>query len=121
MGRAQTVQAYSAVTAACLMVRKDIFYQVNGFNEEFEVAYNDVDFCLKVKKLGYRNVYTPKAELFHYESKSRGDDESSIEKSERFDREKALLLKYWENELKDDSCYNMNLTRAREDFSLNVE
>lgn len=116
-GRAQARQNVSAVTGACLLVRRDIYVEVGGLDEAFEVAYNDVDFCLRVQKLGYRNIYTPYAELYHHESKTRGSDESGIKKK-RFDREKALLVQRWQDFIDHDPAYNPNLTKSREDFSL---
>lgn len=116
-GRAQVTQNLSAVTAACLMIRKDVFESVNGFDEEFEVAYNDVDFCIRVMQAGLRNIYVPEAELIHHESKTRGEDISS-EKKKRFDSEKQRLMHRWEKILVNDPYYNPNLTRYREDFSL---
>ncbi|MCL2914159.1 glycosyltransferase family 2 protein [Shewanella corallii] len=115
--RAQLPQNLSAVTAACLVVKKSIYDEVGGLTESFEVAYNDVDFCLKVMKAGYRNLYTPYAELYHHESKTRGQD-TSPEKNARFDREKARLSQYWQPWLDNDPYYNPNLTRSREDFSI---
>jgi glycosyltransferase involved in cell wall biosynthesis len=113
-------QQVSAVTGACLMVRRTVYEQVNGLDEErFVVAYNDVDFCLKVDALGLRNLYTPFAQLYHYESKSRGYEDTP-EKLERFNREKGLLLDEWGHRLSRDPYYNDNLTRDREDFSIRV-
>ncbi|NVK42973.1 MAG: glycosyltransferase family 2 protein [Oceanospirillaceae bacterium] len=115
--RAQVVQNLSAVTAACLMVRRDVFDKVDGFDENFEVAYNDVDFCLRVQAAGYRNLYTPFAELYHYESKTRGQDTCEIKKA-RFDAEKARLAARWQDVIKHDPAYNPNLTRGSEKFSI---
>ena len=115
--RAQVRQNLSAVTAACLVVRREVFEKVNGLDEEFEVAYNDVDFCLRVQAAGYQNIYTPYAELYHHESKTRGSDDTKS-KQKRFDKEKALLLERWLDVIKHDPFYNPNLTRAREDFSI---
>lgn len=115
--RAQVRQNLSAVTAACLLVKRDIYEQVHGLDEQFEVAYNDVDFCLRVQDAGYQNIYTPYAELYHHESKTRGSDDTKS-KQKRFDKEKALLLERWSDVIKHDPFYNQNLTRAREDFSL---
>lgn len=117
VARAQIVQNLSAVTAACLMIRKSVFLSVGGFDEEFRVAYNDVDFCLRVRQAGFRNLYTPYAELIHHESKTRGHD-LSPEKQKRFDNEKNLLSSRWSQELQNDPYYSPNLTRDREDFSL---
>ena len=117
LGRAQVTQNLSAVTAACLMVRKDVFAAVEGFDESFTVAYNDVDFCLRVAQAGWRNIYVPEAELLHHESKTRGCD-SSGDKRLRFDGEKARLKSRWNQIIEDDPFYNKNLTRSREDFGL---
>jgi O-antigen biosynthesis protein len=115
--RADTVQNLSAVTAACLMVRREVFEKVGGFDVEFAVAYNDVDFCLRVMDAGYRNLYTPYARLIHHESKTRGDDVSP-ERAKRFDGEKARLLDRWYDLIQSDPYYNPNLTKSREDFSI---
>ena len=116
-GRAQLRQNLSAVTAACLLVRRDVYEEVNGLDEQFQVAYNDVDFCLRVQAAGYKNIYTPFAELYHHESKTRGSD-ASAEKQKRFDKEKALLLSRWFSEIRNDPFYNPNLTRDSEDFAI---
>ena len=115
--RAQIRQNLSAVTGACMMVRKSVFMAVNGFDEDFAVAYNDVDFCLRVQANGYRNIYTPFACLMHHESKTRGDD-STGSKKKRFEKEKSLLVERWGGVIEYDPAYNPNLTRSREDFSL---
>lgn len=116
--RLNLVQNYSAVTAACLLVKKEVFKEVGGFNEEdLQVAFNDVDLCLKIKKLGYRNLWTPFARLYHHESATRGDD-LSPEKLKRFKREASYLKEKWSEWIFDDPCYSKNLTRDREDFSL---
>lgn len=118
MGRAYYQQNFSAVTAACLMVRKEAFDQVGGFNEELAVAYNDVDFCLKLRKAGYLNVFTPFARLYHYESASRGSDKSE-ENQARFQREEQLFKDTWKDILeKGDPYYNPNLRLDRSDFVL---
>lgn len=116
-GRAQVSQNLSAVTAACLVVKRSIYNAVGGLDESFQVAYNDVDFCLRVKAAGYNNIYTPDAELYHHESKTRGSD-STPQNSERFESEKVLLLEKWSEVIKHDPAYNPNLTRSREDFSV---
>jgi GT2 family glycosyltransferase len=114
------VQNYSAVTAACLLVKKKLFEQVGGFNEEnLQVAFNDVDFCLKVREQGFRNLWTPFALLYHFESASRGDD-LSPKKLKRFNKEAEYMKKTWKNELSFDPAYNSNLTLDREDFSLGL-
>lgn len=116
--RLQLVQNLSAVTAACLLVRKEIFEQVGGLNEEhLKVAFNDVDFCLKVREAGYRNLFTPFAELYHHESVSRGAEDNP-EKQARFQAEIAYMRQTWGPQLDNDPAYNPNLTLAYEDFSL---
>lgn len=120
-GRLLIVQNYSCVTAACLMVSSEIYKEIGGFDENFEVSYNDVDFCLRIREKGYLNVWTPFAELYHYESKSRGYEDTP-EKQERFEREKARLKNRWVKELAaGDPFYNPNLTHDREDFSVTGE
>jgi GT2 family glycosyltransferase len=106
------------VTAACLVVEARKYWEVGGLDESaFAVAYNDVDFCLKLGAAGYKNVYTPYATLFHLESASRGLDLTG-EKLARYEREKAALLDRWWPIVRDDPFYNPNLTRTYEDFSL---
>jgi len=115
--RLQVQQNLSAVTAACLVVRKDIYLEVGGLEEEhLPVAFNDVDFCLRVREAGYLNVFTPFAELYHHESVSRGDD-NTPEKMERFNREVAYMRARWGRLLDADPYYSPNLTLHREDFS----
>jgi len=117
-GRAEVMQGYAAVTAACLVVRQDRFLEVGGFNEEdLPITFNDVDLCLKLRERGYRNVWTPFAELYHWESASRGEDDTA-EKRARFARELAYLQTRWGAWLADDPAYSPNLTLQREDFSL---
>ncbi|MDO5518670.1 MAG: glycosyltransferase family 2 protein, partial [Clostridium sp.] len=107
----------SAVTGACLLVKKSVFDEVGGLDESFEVAYNDVDFCLRVLKTGRVNVWTPYAELYHYESKSRGVDDLST--NERFQGEFARFRERYADFLENgDPYYNVNLTLDKEDFSL---
>ena len=109
---------YSAVTAACLLVKRTHFDAVNGLNEkDLSVAFNDVDFCLKVKGLGVNNVYCAEAELFHHESVSRGLD-ISPEKAARFNRELTYLQTTWSHCIASDPAYNPNLTLKRENFSI---
>lgn len=115
--RLRMVQNLSAVTAACLLVRKDVFEQVKGLNEkDLTIAFNDVDFCLKVQKAGYRNLWTPYAELYHYESISRGAEDNP-EKVARFNKEMNYMKSTWATDTESDVCYSPNLTTSREDFS----
>lgn len=116
-GRAILIQNFSAVTAACMVLRKDIFEQAGGFDENLVVTFNDVDLCLKIQALGYRNLWTPYAELYHHESATRGHD-NTPEKTERFADEVRQMKKRWGDLLRNDPAYNPNLTLDREDFSL---
>ena len=115
-----TVQNLSAVTGACLMIKKKLYLELNGLDEiDFVVAYNDVDFCLRVLKAGYKNIFIPYAEAYHYESISRGDDTKDKEKNKRFDKEKQNLLRRHGDFIKNgDPYYNPNLTLDSEDFSI---
>ncbi len=111
-------QNYSAVTAACMLVKAKVFREVGGFSHDLAVAFNDVDFCLKVTHAGYLIVYDPYVELYHYESKSRGLEDTP-EKQERFARETATLEKHWPGIFTEpDPYYNVNLTLKSQDFSL---
>lgn len=112
------VQNLSAVTAACIMTPKKIYEEVGYMNEELEVAFNDIDFCLKIRKAGYRIVYTPYVEFYHYESKTRGF-ENSPEKVKRFQREISVFNKYWRDFLdKGDPYYNRNFRLDTEQFDI---
>ena len=116
-GRAALIQSFSAVTAACLVVKKSIYLQLGGFDEaHLTVAFNDVDFCLRVRDAGYRNVWTPYAQLLHHESATRGED-ASPEKKARFAAEMATMRERWGPLLDRDPAYSPNLMLAREDFS----
>ncbi|HEY9629584.1 MAG TPA: tetratricopeptide repeat protein [Coleofasciculaceae cyanobacterium] len=114
-----TVNNYSAITAACLMCRREVFEQVGGFDEQLAVAYNDVDLCLKMLQVGYRNVYLPHVQLYHHESRSRGYEKTS-EKMQRLKQESELMRKRWGKKLESDPCYNPNLTKETEDYELNI-
>ena len=117
MGRAVLAQDFVAVTAACLLVRRSIYDEVGGLDESLAVAFNDVDFCLRVHRAGYRNFWTPYAELIHHESVSRGY-ENTPEKQMRFQREIDILQSRWKGLLQSDPSYNPNLTYDAEDFAL---
>ncbi len=119
-GRLWVVYNPSAVTAAALLVRKDVFDGVGGLDEEgLPVAFNDVDLCLKVQEAGYRNLWTPFAELVHHESVSRGSDETPAKRA-RFAGECALMRERWAPQLAQDRNYNRNLTLHHHDCSLRV-
>ena len=118
MGRLCYAQNVTAVTGACLMVRKSLFDEVGGLEEGFAISLNDVDLCLKIRALGYLNVFTPFAELYHYESISRGLDDQG-EKAERYNRESAKFREKWAKELEaGDPYYNPNFSLDRSDFAL---
>ncbi|MHB1479482.1 MAG: glycosyltransferase [Acidithiobacillus ferrooxidans] len=116
-GRAALVQNFSAVTGACLTMRKSHWNQVGGMASELTVAFNDVDLCLRLREAGLRNVWLPQALLYHHESKSRGSD-IHPEKLQRFALEHAYMQWRWGGWLKRDPAYNPNLTLEQEDFSL---
>lgn len=121
MGRLCYAQDVSAVTGACLMVSRKKYDEVGGFDETFEVSLNDVDFCLKLREKGYLNVFTPFAELFHYESLSRGLDLEG-KNAQRYEKESEHFRTKWKEVLdKGDPYYNPNFSLDRSDFSLNVE
>lgn len=115
-GRAQLHQSFSAVTAACLVVRRAVYEQVGGLDERLGVAFNDVDFCLQVRAAGYRNIWTPYAEMVHHESASRGDDNDPANLA-RFSSEIGFIQQRWGKQLRSDPAYNPNLTEYHEDFS----
>lgn len=115
-GRLISPYNYSAVTAACLMVSKKKFEQVGGLNEKLEVAYNDVDFCLKLLEKGYYNVMIPSAQLYHYESKTRGLD-TTKEKYMKFKEEEKYMYDKWSKYIENDPYYNKNLSK-KNDFML---
>ena len=115
--RLLVTQNYSAVTGACLLVRKEIYLKVGGLDEKLAIAFNDVDFCMRVRQAGHRNLWTPFAELYHHESISRGHEDTP-EKQARFQQEINFMKSRWAGLLDSDPCYNPNLTLTREDFSL---
>ena len=120
MGRLCYAQDVSAVTGACLLVRREWFDRLGGLDESFAVALNDVDFCLRLRGLGLLNVFTPFAELYHFESKSRGLDDSS-ERAARYDEESARFREKWKAVLEaGDPYYNPNFSLDRSDFSLRI-
>lgn len=118
MGRLCYTQNVTAVTGACLMVKKSRYEEVGGLDEDFKVALNDVDFCLKLRKKGYLNIFTPFAEAFHFESKSRGFEDSKA-KRERYIEECNNFKKKWSRELEaGDPYYNPNFSLDYSDYSL---
>lgn len=115
MSRLVCIQNTSAVTGACLMVRRNVFAQVGGFNEELAIALNDVDLCYRIRHAGYRVVWTPFARLYHYESKTRGSDKSGANKA-RFEREQELFRKLWHDVVRQDDQYCNQHLISRPEF-----
>ena len=117
MGRLCYTQDVTAVTGACLMVKKSIYEEVDGLDESFTISLNDVDLCLKIREKGYLNIFTPFAELYHYESKTRGMEEG--EKLRRYERECAHFRDKWKEQLDaGDPYYNPNFSLDYSDFTL---
>jgi GT2 family glycosyltransferase len=117
-GRASLTQNFSAVTAACMVLRKKVYQEVGGFNEtHLQVAYNDVDLCLRLRRAGYRNVWTPYAELYHHESATRGY-ETTPEKRSRFADEMMYMKLRWRDWLMSDPAYSPNLVFGAEHCNL---
>ena len=117
-GRAVLTQEFSAVTAACCLIRKSTYLSIGGLDEKnLAIAFNDVDFCLRLKHAGYRNIWTPFAQLYHHESVSRGNEDTQ-EKEKRFNREKDFLINNWGDLFENDPAYNPNLTLQNENFEL---
>ncbi len=120
MGRLCYAQNVSAVTGACLLVKKSLYEQVKGLDEGFAISLNDVDFCLKLREMGLLNVFTPFAEAYHFESVSRGLDDSG-EKAERYNRESERFREKWKAVLEaGDPYYNPNFSLDRSDFALKI-
>ena len=117
--RADMIQSYSAVTAACLVIQKSIFLEVGGLNEtDLCVAFNDVDLCAKLIRAGYQNIWTPYADLYHHESATRGPDDANQATLKRTAKEASYIQRHWSSLLAKDPAYNPNLTLVYDDFSL---
>ena len=116
MGRTSVVQNLSAVTAACILIKSTVYDEVDGLDEKLQIAFNDIDFCLRVRKLGYLIVFTPYAELYHHESKSRGYEDTP-EKIKRFNSEIDYFGKRWGLWM-DDPYYNPNLSKLSPNFEI---
>jgi len=117
-GRACLTQNMSAVTGACMAVEKAKFFEMEGFNEkQLSISYNDIDLCIRLIKSGYRNVWTPHAELYHLESFSRKYEDTQ-EKQDRFKSEAEYLLNTWPEMIANDPAHNPNLSLTLPDFSL---
>lgn len=115
----QTVNNFSAVTAACCMVRRDVFEEVGGFDEGLAIAFNDVDLCLRIRAAGYRIVYLPHVVLYHHESKSRGHEDTPA-KQARFLREQQVMHERWKTDTLPDPYYNVNLIRDAENYEIGI-
>ena len=119
MGKLCYAQDVSAVTGACLMVKKELFEAADGLDESFRIALNDVDFCLRLREMGYLNVFTPFAELYHFESASRGSDMVDAAKAKRYEEESQYFREKWKTVLeKGDPYYNPNFSLDYSDYSL---
>ena len=116
-GRAALHQSFSAVTGAALMIKKSIYEEVGGLDEQFEVTFNDIDFCLRVREAGYRNVWTPYAEMIHHESATRGV-ETNPQKTAQAERESLLMASRWGDLLGKDPAYSLNLSVETEDLRI---
>ena len=116
-GRGLVAQNLSAVTAACMVVRREVFDEVGGLDEQLAVAFNDIDFCLRIRDRGYRNAWTPFAELYHHESASRGKEDTP-EKAVRFNQEVAFMQRRWGRTLIEDPAFNPNLSLQGHDFEM---
>jgi len=118
MNRLMTVQNVSAVTAACLMMRKGVFREVGGFSEQFEVAFNDVDLCMKIRERNYLIVWTPYAELYHHEMKTRGGNDTE-DKIDLHNKEVSLFINKWTAVLElGDPYYNINFDYRSSNYVL---
>lgn len=117
ISRGRLAQNMSVVTAACLLIRREVYKQVGGLDERLKVAFNDVDFCLRVREAGYTNLWTPCAELYHHESASRGYEDTP-EKKRRFEGEVQFMLERWGKALNEDPAYNPNLSLTGTPFDL---
>jgi GT2 family glycosyltransferase len=121
INRLRLIQNYSGVTGACLMMRKAVFYELEGFDEQYALALSDIDLCLKALSKDYLIVWTPYAELYHHESKTRGYEDNEI-KQKRFKGEIERFKHKWSTELaRGDEYYNPNLTLSAEDFSIDLK
>jgi GT2 family glycosyltransferase len=118
--RAHLTQEFSAVTAACMLMRRDVFEQVGGFDAEaFAVDFNDVDLCLRIRRAGYRVIWTPHAELYHHESATRGANLSDEQRA-RHAREARCMRERWAHRLDNDPAYNPNASLKNLDFSFSI-
>ncbi len=119
--RERLIQDMNAVTAACIMTKREIYEQIDYMNEKFAVAFNDIDFCLKIRETGKLVVYNPYIELIHYESKTRGDD-NAPDKIERFQKEIELFLTTWKDKLaKGDEYYNKNFRLDSDQYEIRTD
>jgi glycosyltransferase involved in cell wall biosynthesis len=120
VGRLTIVANYSATTAACMMIKRSLWEEVNGFDENIAVAFNDVDFCLKLLDRGYRHVVIPDVLMYHHESKSRGIEDTPL-KQQRFAKEVEILQTRWKKFIDADPYYNKHLTQVKSDYSISQD
>ena len=106
---AENIRETSAVTAACLMVSKAKYHEVGGLEEQLKVTYNDVDFCLKLLKKGYSNIFTPRSKLYHFESKSVGAISTNERNMSEYEQAKKYMTDNWSNFLEQDKYYRVPL------------
>jgi len=119
-GRLLGPSNYAAITGACMMIEKELFWEIGGMEEQVTIACGDVDVCLKALDTGRLNVVLPDVVLYHYESTTRGYEDNA-EKRERFEREMAFVKRKWPHFFANDPFYNPNLTRKKEDFTLSID
>jgi hypothetical protein len=117
VGRATVAHNVSAVTGACMVMKRDVFTLLGGMDESLSVAFNDIDFCLRALHAGYRNLWTPFAELYHHESASRGLEDTPV-KQARFQTEVRFMQRRWGPLLQNDPAYNPNLSLDNGHFEL---
>ncbi|HPQ39560.1 MAG TPA: glycosyltransferase, partial [bacterium] len=115
-GHSNMVKNYSAVTAACMLMRRDVFEEIGGFNPELAVSFNDIDLCLEIRRRGYRIVYTPYTRLIHHESVSRLDDNEPVRRP-RFHGEITYMISKWGQTLYEDPYLNPNISILKYDMS----
>lgn len=117
-GFLQSVTNYSAVTGACMMCRREVFNEVQGFDETLAVEYNDIDLCLKIKEVGYHNIYLPHVVLYHHESLSRGNPYNTQESMERHIKESKIFSSRWNHYIEYDPCYNIHFSKVKVNFEV---
>jgi GT2 family glycosyltransferase len=118
-GMLRAINNFSALTAACVMMRRAVFEEAGGFDESLAVAFNDVDLCLRIRAAGYHNVYLPHVALYHFESKSRGGEDTA-EKHARFVREIETMERRWATRTAGDPCYSPHLSTDSPGYKIRI-